>query len=175
MTIKVPLGNGRVALLSEEDKALASLSWYAHRGDTRQDGSHFYYAAHRFHVGDNKYEREWMHRLVMEAILGRKIKPRVEIPDHINGDKLDNRRENLRLANKSQNEANKGKSRGKSKFKGVSLMKTGKYRASISKDKKFYSLGTYPGTPEGEKQAAKAYNDKALELYGEFAQLNKLD
>jgi hypothetical protein len=98
--------------------------------------------------------------------------------DHKNGIKNDNRFDNLRLANHSQNQANtpkystyKGKPT-KSKYKGVSFL-DGKWVASISaggKGKKIY-LGFFAN----EKDAAKAYNKKAIELYGEFALLNKFN
>jgi hypothetical protein len=58
-----------------------------------------------------------------------------------------------------------------SKFKGVSFhKKKNKYIAYIQKDGKRYSLGNF----KNEKDAAKAYNEKAIKLYGKYAYQNKL-
>ena len=54
-----------------------------------------------------------------------------------------------------------------SRFKGVSWGK-GKWKAGIQKDKQNYKLGTF----EDEIDAAMAYDEKAIELYGEMARLN---
>jgi hypothetical protein len=88
--------------------------------------------------------------------------------DHKNHDTLDNRRCNLRICTRSQNQANALK-RPNSRFKG--LKRAGKkWKAEIQCDKRTYSLGTF----DNEIQAALAYNKKAMELFGEFACLNKV-
>lgn len=91
--------------------------------------------------------------------------------DHKNGDKLDNRRENLRLCNNSQNLANKGKIRSNtSGFKGVSWSKLWNYyEAYIQVDGKKKHLGCYTCA----LRAASVYNDAATKYFGEFAFLNK--
>jgi hypothetical protein len=90
--------------------------------------------------------------------------------DHINLDRSDNRWINLRECSYSQNYANqKVRKNNKSGLKGVSLEKvTGKYRAVICIEKKQINLGLFK-TPE---EAAKAYDAKAKELFGEFARTN---
>ena len=118
-----------------------------------------------------------LHRLIMSRILGRELK-RNEIIDHINQNGLDNRRENLRLCTHSQNHANTEKLRGNfsSKFKGVYIRKDREhlgFYASIGSAKgprgvKKQYLGRYPT----EEEAARAYDKKAKELFGEFAYLN---
>ena len=58
-----------------------------------------------------------------------------------------------------------------SKFKGVSYVKrSGKWRARVNKEGKEHTAGTY----DTEIEAAIAYNIKAKELYGEFANINKI-
>ena len=83
--------------------------------------------------------------------------------DHIDRDVFNNRIENLRLATRQQNNANKGKISG-SLPKGVVKVQN-KYRARIYHNGKNTSLGMY-NTPE---EAGQAYHIAALELNGEFA------
>lgn len=94
--------------------------------------------------------------------------------DHINHDKLDNRRENLRTCTHTENMQNKtANSRGVSHFKGVTLdsrKKKKKWRATIVVNKKQIYLGMYLT----EEEASEAYNNAATKYFGEFASLNKL-
>lgn len=172
-SIAIPLGNDRYALISKEDEDLARLNWYAHEGG--KGDVKYHYAARRFHVGGGAREREWLHTVVMERILERALESS-ELADHINGDKLDNRRDNLRVASRTQNEANKKKrvwtkTPTSSQYKGVTFMKDrNRWRASIQKDGKQLFLGTF----KDEIEAAKAYNKAAVEVYGEFAYLNEV-
>ena len=86
--------------------------------------------------------------------------------DHKNRNGLDNRRDNLRLATHGQNLAN-SKTHSESGFKGVEKNKH-RFYASISIDGKTKKLGGYD-TPE---EAARAYDEAALEQFGEFARIN---
>ena len=86
--------------------------------------------------------------------------------DHINGDRKDNRIENLRVCTRQQNNLNSA-SKG-AKFKGVTRVGNS-YRAKINYKGVAYSLGSYK-TPE---EASAAYEAKALELHGEFAFCNR--
>lgn len=90
--------------------------------------------------------------------------------DHVNGNGLDNRRANLRAATPGQNQANMRRPRtNTSGFKGVSwFARTGKWRAYIGFENRQIHLG-YFATPE---EAARTYDAKAVELYGEFARPN---
>ncbi len=88
--------------------------------------------------------------------------------DHINHDKLDNRRSNLRIANHTQQKMNRRMfSNNKSGFKGV-VFERGRYKATISINGKKVHIGVFD-TPI---EAAKAYDEKAKVYYGEFACLN---
>lgn len=103
-----------------------------------------------------------MHRLVAETPAGL-------FADHINGDKLDNRSCNLRNATGKENRRNVAiRKNNTTGFKGVYRSKRKKFYARITADYKAIGLGTYNTALE----AAKAYNNAARELHGEFARLN---
>src|SRR3546814_3106867 len=98
-----------------------------------------------------------MHRLIMNAPRG------VEV-DHINGNGLDNRRENLRLASTSQNQMNRKRTRSACGFKGVTFNKgCGKWQAQIKRAGKNIYLGLHE-TPE---RASAAYKGAAKILFGD--------
>jgi hypothetical protein len=90
--------------------------------------------------------------------------------DHREGDKLDNRRESLRIATHAQNLWNAGKkSHNKSGFKGVYFEAwTGRFRAEIRVNKKRITLGRF----HSAEKAAMAYDEAAREHHGEFARVN---
>ena len=97
--------------------------------------------------------------------------------DHINRNRLDNRRANLRLCTYAQSARNVSKQAShngrkcSSKYKGVTLRKkSGLWMARIDKDYEQYHLGYF----ENEEDAARAYNEAAIELHGEFASLNEI-
>jgi hypothetical protein len=102
-----------------------------------------------------------LHRLIMQPPSDFQV-------DHCNGNGLDNRRENLRIANRSQNMANR-RATGVSVFLGV-CPKRNKWRAQIKKDGKVKYLGTF----NKQEEAARAYNIAATSLHGEFARLNQI-
>jgi hypothetical protein len=110
-----------------------------------------------------------MHRLLLGLPPGRY--PQV---DHINHQTLDNRRSNLRVATYSQSQANTRKRKGTtSQFKGVYWLEAkGLWTVRIGVDGERRFLGNFQGTPEGEREAARAYNAAAIEAFGEFAHLN---
>lgn len=87
--------------------------------------------------------------------------------DHKNGDKIDNRWDNLRVAGKQGNQANSPmKSTNTSGFKGVSFCATTKrWRASIRHNGREINLGRY----NTKEEAAKAYEVSSVRLFGEFA------
>jgi len=87
--------------------------------------------------------------------------------DHINGDKLDNRICNLRLATRAQNMQNRGNRRSNSTgYKGVTFSKSRqKFIAQIVANGRYYRLGQF-ATAEA---AHEAYKSAALKLHGDFA------
>ena len=113
-------------------------------------------------VSNSKGFEVKMHRLIMSATDGQQI-------DHINGNGLDNRKDNLRFATSAQNCQNREKLKGKSLFKGVTV-ENGRFRSTIWIRRKKVFLGMY----EKEEHAAIAYNFAAQKLYGEFAKINSV-
>lgn len=106
-----------------------------------------------------------IHRIILDA-------PDHLQVDHINHDTLDNRRCNLRLCTRSQQQANRVKRLGaSSKYKGVYWHKWGKqWMASIRVNGKLIYLGLF----KDEEDGARAYNVAAHKHFGEFALLNEI-
>lgn len=92
--------------------------------------------------------------------------------DHINGNKLDNRRDNLRSVTHSQNMKNRKKHiNNKSGYKGVYwCSERKKWVAQIRVNRKRVFIGRFDTT----KEAAKQYNIKSLELHGVYGRLNNI-
>jgi hypothetical protein len=91
-----------------------------------------------------------------------------EFVDHINGNGLDNRRANLRLCSRSDNQCNRGPAKGR-RFKGVAPHGD-RYKVAIRRHGVFYHLGVF----DTEVEAAIAYNEAAIVLHGAFAHLNSI-
>lgn len=108
------------------------------------------------------FKRFYLHRLAWQYVTGH---PPADQIDHINGDKHDNRFENLREATASTNGANMH-GRSSSGFKGVYLEKrSGRWFSAICVRNKRMHLGTF-GSPE---EAHAAYVAAAAKHFGEFA------
>lgn len=114
--------------------------------------------------GSNKIV--WLHRIIMRA-------KDDEIVDHINWDKSNNKKSNLRIATKTQNNINiKRKSNNTSGYTGVSVLKNGKYKSSISINGKKYHLGTF----DELKDAVKTRHKAEQILHGEWSgEINRKD
>lgn len=157
--MQLKLSNSQqVALIDDEDfERVSKYTWRMHKRG---------YVVSRPKI-DNKYRHMRLQRFIMNVL----DYPYVEV-DHINNDKLNNTKSNLRLCNRQQNNINKPKRPGKfsSKYKGVSQRGV-KYEANIRYNRKCIYLGLF----NTDKEAALAYNKKAFELHGEFAYLNKVD
>jgi hypothetical protein len=147
---KIPLTKGKFALVDEEDfERLIKFRWCL----TNR------YPSRRVVTGHKKSRIQYLHRFLMGN-------PTVLQIDHRNGNKLDNRKENLRLATNTQNNWNKGKtSRNTSGVAGVSWFKqTRKWHAQIRVGGKRLHLGYFSSLDE----AAQARNRVAKEKHGEF-------
>ncbi len=156
---QIPLTKGLFAIVDDEDYEYLNLfQWRALKHRT---GKH--YAIAKI---DGKHIL--MHRMIM------KVSNRLDIVDHRDGFSLNNARSNLRVCTNSQNMMNRGpvKHRG-NEYKGVvkieRKMKTC-WKAQIGLNGRTRCIGFY-NTP---KDAAIAYNQKAIELHGEFAFLNAI-
>jgi hypothetical protein len=159
---KIYLTQGKYAIVDPERyEELAKYKWYA----TRSEGK--FYAVRKIRVKVNgKYIQRGvrMHHEVLKPPYGK-------FTDHINHNRLDNRIENLRIATPLQNSWNMLKQNRNctSKYKGVIWVKgKKKWRAKLT----FAGRPVFIGYFDDEKEAAKAYDAKARELFGEFAWLN---
>lgn len=156
------LSQGLYATVDDEDFPLINRYSWSARWD---HAAGLFYAVTNVRKLDGKKTLVSMHHLVMLS------KPRTLV-DHKNHDTLDNRRSNLRIASHLQNVANSRiGSNNTSGYKGVTYRgRSRKWAARVrSKGKEFY-LGLFHSPIE----AAKAYNEKAKSLFGEFAFLNPL-
>lgn len=155
----IPLTKGQFAIVDADlAEYLSQWQWYA--AETPQG----FYAVRHEYTGTGRQKRPvWMHRAVIDA-------PHDVEVDHRDGDRLNNRRSNLRIATTAQNQANRGPSTtNTSGYRGVTWHKVHrKWQASIKRGGKFHFLG-YFDTPT---QAARAVDAKVLEVDGEFAWLN---
>jgi hypothetical protein len=152
MTKEVILTQGKVALVDDEDfKMLVAISanWCVSDG----------YAFNR------KLGR--MHRFLLGA-------PDGVMVDHRNGDRLDNRRDNLRLCTNSLNQANRQVVRGASPFKGVTWQRRPDGRGFWNAKLIVNGAASYLGRHNTDLEAAAAYNAAAAKAFGEFAHLNDL-
>ena len=112
---------------------------------------------------NGKQKTQRCHRYIMQPM-------REEYVDHKNGNRLDNRRSNLRICTLSQNSCNmKIPNHNTSGYKGVNLVRrTGKWRAYIKLHQKFIHLGNY----QTKEEAALVYNLNSIKYHGEFGRLN---
>jgi hypothetical protein len=154
----IDLGKGFETKVDVEDlPKLIEIKWRPMSTQTNKSGP--YVRA----IGRTRGVEFFLHRYLYSAV-GPEFRD-IEI-DHINGDPLDNRRNNLRPATRQQNRANTRKS---NPFKGA-YKHHNKWHARIRHGGVTHYLGAF-STPE---QAAQAYNNKAIEFHKEFANLNKL-
>jgi hypothetical protein len=160
---EIQLTQGKVALVDDEDfERVNQYKW-----QLRHDG----YPARDVYSGGGRANRneyrytEYLHNCVMGA----------KWVDHIDGNPLNNTRDNLRLCTRGQNRSNSAKVstyRGRpplSQYKGVTRKKN-RWYAQLVHNRKHYSLGYF----DREVDAARAYNEAARKYHGEFARLNDL-
>lgn len=113
---------------------------------------------------NKKHKVFYLHREIMERVLGRPIEVGLKV-DHINGNTLDNTRENLRVATHAQNIHNAKRHRSNtSGYKGVQKHKKG-WEAAIRVNGKLIHLGVFTDPAEAHEEYKKA----AIAHFGEFA------
>lgn len=162
--VSVPLTKGYVAYIDSVDADLLGTNWHARCG--KGNGM---YATHRLGRKNGKLGKFiHLHRVIMERILGRPLIKGEEV-DHKDLNPLNNCRDNLRVATRSQQEHNKRmKPNNKSGYRGVRFSHgSGRWVANIRLGGPSLHLGTFD-TPEA---AYAAYCKAAREHFGEFARL----
>jgi hypothetical protein len=155
---RIPLGEGRFTIVEPGDfYRLNHFQWFANGNSER------IYAVRNILATHEKGKILPLHREIMRP-------PEGLVIDHKNGDSLDNRRSNLRLATRAQNSYNCQKRKNTtSKYIGVFFNKRRKYwEAQIRHKGKHIWLGGF----HSEIEAAKAYDAAAKKCFGEFARLN---
>lgn len=159
MSKLIPLTQGKFAIVDDEDfEVLSKYRWQYRDG----------YAIRNYYSGTidgkKKYKIIRMHRFLNETPDGMHT-------DHIDMDGLNNKKSNLRTATQSENSMNrKSYKNSSSKFKGVHWSKKAeKWESAIRINNKPKWLG-YFGS---EEEAAKSYNEAAINIFGSFARINK--
>lgn len=152
-------GTVKVLVDEKDSHLLQNFSWTLVSG--KIDGKPYVVFSRTKACGDLRHKK--FHRVILEA-------PPNLVVDHINRNTLDNRRKNLRLIHKSKNVLNASKRKTAiGKYKGVHFAtKLAKFIAQIQFENKKIHIGVFAS----EEMAARAYDAKAKELFGEYAVLN---
>lgn len=159
--VRIELSDGYTTFISEQDVDMVQkFVWHLH-GNTKKG----LYVKTNIHT-NRKAKCVLLHRYILSVTNG-------EIVDHIDGNGLNNVRDNLRLCSQTQNHQNaKKRSNCSSIYKGVCWRKNEKkWHAKITVNKKVISLGYF----QHEHLAAEAYNWAAMKHFGKFTRLNKLE
>ncbi len=146
---RIPLGEGFYAYVDAADyEWLSRWDWHLHGG---------------YAVRSEKGKRVYMHRQIMQP-------PKGMVVDHTNGNKADNTRDNLDICTQQENTHNRSKRNGaSSRFRGVNYnRRSRRWTVRITFKGKRLFLGYFTD----EEEAARAYDRKAVELFGESAKLN---
>jgi hypothetical protein len=162
---QIQLTQSKIALVDDEDfDVLNSHKWCAHRNKRNC------YAVRNAILSDGKKITEKMHRVILARKLGRAIVQGMHT-DHVNGNGLDNRRENLREVTISQNHRNcrRHSQKPSSQFLGVDWHKAAKrWRARIKEKGKEIHISWH----STELAAAQARDEFIAEHPGLHARLN---
>lgn len=154
---KIPLTQGKFALVDDEDyEELVKWKWYA-----MKSGKTFYAGRSNPKKPFEKRKASIrMHRQLTSPVEGMEV-------DHVNGNGLDNRRENLRVCSRNENQHNRPLQKNNSSgYKGVYFdTRNKKWKAQISVNSRNRAIG-YFSTPE---EAHTAYCEAAKKHHGEFS------
>ena len=154
--IEIELTKGYVAIVDKEDKSRVTAHKWTALVAKRKHGIVVY--GYRRPGQRGNQATIYLHRFILDAPDGIPV-------DHINGNGLDCRRDNLRLATKRLNATNILRAMPPSGYRGVFFDKSRQlFRAEAG--------GCYIGRYTTAQEAARAYDKVALEEFGEFARLN---
>lgn len=149
---QVTLSNGLTALIDDDDSEMVSrFNWHFKDGyavaNVRRNGKRAQMRMHRFILGESAGE----------------------CTDHVNQDKLDNRRANLRACSKSENGMNRAKqSNNTSGCKGVTFdPRRNRWQAQIMVKGKNHFLGRFKTVDD----ASDAYSEASRRLHGEYSRV----
>uniref|UniRef100_A0A6H1ZTR2 Putative homing endonuclease n=1 Tax=viral metagenome TaxID=1070528 RepID=A0A6H1ZTR2_9ZZZZ len=157
---EIKLTRNKITVVDDEDyKYLNQFKWYASK-----DGS-TYYAVRGIRLANGKRTLIRMHRVILNVPKGMET-------DHIDRCGLNNLRANLRMCTRQENAMNGSSHKNSSsRFKGVVWNKNNKkWQAQLGYKGEVIYLGCFLS----ERVAALIYNNKAIELFGGFAKLNKV-
>jgi hypothetical protein len=157
--IRIPLTNGKTMIVSPEDheRVVAKGSWFAWKNQSGQ----WYAVRHEPRINGKSGPIVYAHRFIMGCPFGLGV-------DHRDGNGLNNRRNNLRIATKSQNGANRGRPvNNTTGFKGITSRGSG-FVSQVTHNGKTVYVGDF----KTKEEAALAYDTKARELFGDFARTN---
>ena len=158
LTKTIALTQGKVALVDDSDyEWLSKWKWCACKS------RYTYYACRTVWITKSKSTTIKMHRLILNAPKGMDV-------DHRGHDGLNNQRHNIRICTRSENKQNSRSYKNRlSAFKGLCWVERNRrWKSQITQNKKTIFLGYF----HKEIDAAKAYDVKAKELFGEFAFTN---
>ena len=154
---KIKLTQGKFALVDDEDfEKFNKIKWFCNGMG---------YACRSLHPNTSSCKSIYLHKEIMNNPLNMEV-------DHINGNPLDNRKINLRKCSHQENGRNlKISKRNTIGYKGLYFYrKIKRWQVYITCNYKHIYVGIF----KSKKDAALAYNQKARELFGEFARLNQL-
>ncbi len=160
---RIPLTQGKFALVDDENyEYLMQWKWYAAKNWRT------FYAVRKAGRNEQRPNKTiLMHREILQP-------PKGTMMDHVDGRGLNNILCNLRTCTSSMNGANRKKQSkaSLSRYKGVSKYRNGQHKKPWIVMIKLHKRAIYVGVFKTEIEAAKAYNAKAKELFGQFARLN---
>jgi hypothetical protein len=160
---QIELTQGKFALVDDEDYIFLN-QW---KWCTQKSGK-TYYAIRGLYVNGKKIATLRMHRVLLSI-------PSNMEGDHIDHNGLNNQRRNLRICTHAQNMCNQPSNKNSSsKYLGVTLNKQVKSKKKWRSQIRFNGAILRMGSYSTQEEAAGAYNKKAEELFGEFANLNKI-
>lgn len=152
---RIKLTKGKCAIVDDDDfEFVNQWKWYAHESQKT-----CYYVARR----DTSNRFIYLHRFLINVEQGNTV-------DHINGNRLDNRRSNLRICSSKENQRNRGPQKNNtSGYKGVTWNKDkGLWQAQIMVDRHHITIGCFVS----KIIAAKTYDEAARKYFGEYARTN---